>query len=302
MTLVVDLGQSGARLRWDGGEHITTRAKRATESSVQTLRDIFTELKTAHPDAVTHDCVSMSLTGFDGDVPDPLEFGLLAQEFFGATQVAVSDDGLAGFMGAMHGENGVNLSIGSGAVAVGGRRGKFSHSDGLGHIFGDEGSGFWLGKHGLERALATRHGREQDPKLLDFLSGAVAEFDALESKTDSHAQSLCISTAKRVLEAAEHNISSAVAIRDRGAEQLSKTVAAAWNRAGGMSNESMTLTLLGGLAKNRGYEEAIRRRVSSLLPQMRLSPPRGNHLDGGLLITQTMKEDYPPLLRWWRAS
>jgi len=302
MTLAVDLGQSGARLRWSDGEHISTRAKRAAESPVETLRDIFSELVAAHPAAVAHTCVALSLTGFYGTVPDPDPYGLLAQEFFGATEVAVMDDGLAGFMGAMNGENGVALSIGSGVVAVGGRRGKFAHADGLGNIFGDEGSGFWLGKHGLERVLATRQGRENDFTLLDFLSDAVKEFDALENKTDALAQSLCIATAKRVLEAAENNISSPVAIRDRGAEQLSKTVAAAWLKSGGMSNESMTLTLLGGLARNKGYEETIRRRVSSLLPQMRLSPSKGNHLDGGLLITQTMREDNPPLLRWWHAS
>ncbi len=302
MTLVLDLGQSGARLRWPDGEHTTTRAKLAAESVVETLRDIFSEFRIAHPDAQIHESVALSCTGFDGKVPDPLYYGLLGQEFFGAREVAVIDDGLAGFFGAMNGQDGVTLSIGSGAVAVGGRRGVFSHADGLGHIFGDEGSGYWLGKHALERALATRQGRENDPMLLEFLADAMVEFDALESTVDAQAQSLCIATAKRVLEAAENNISSAVAIRDRGAEQLSKTVVAAWTKAGGMRNESLTLTLLGGLAKNREYEEVIRRHVSYSLPQMRLDIAKGNHLDGGLLITQTMKEEYAPLLRWWRAS
>jgi len=182
---------------------------------------------------------------------------------------------------------------------VGGRRGKFAHADGLGHIFGDEGSGFWLGKHGLERVLATRQGRESDRVLLDYLKDEVAAFDKLASKTGAEAQTLCITASKKVLEAAEANISSAVTIRDRGAEQLAKTVAAAWINSGGMKNEGLSLALLGGNTKNKGYEESIRRRVSALLPQSRLVPTRGNHLDGAQTIARLMKSDNAPLLAWW---
>lgn len=302
MVLAVDLGQSGARLRWATGEYSSQRAKRAAETPLEVLRDLFMEVRALHGSALQNDVVAMSLTGIYGNVPDPRPYGELAHEFFGATEVAVIDDGLAGFMGALGSEDGVALSVGGGVVAVGGKRGKFAHADGLGYIFGDEGGGFWLGKHGLERVLATRQGRESDAALLDFLGSEVAQFDDLASKTGAEAQALCISTAKRVLEAAENNISSAVMIRDRGAEQLAKTVAAAWTNAGGLRNESLSLALLGGVSRNRGYEESIRRRVSSLLPQVRLIPTRGNHLDGAIAITTLMKSDSLPLLRWWRAS
>jgi glucosamine kinase len=302
MALAVDLGQSGARFRWADGEYSSQRAKNALESPLDVLRDVFAEVQVVEQQRLRSDVVALSLTGFYGNVPDPTPYGELASEFFGATQVAVIDDGLAGFIGALGNDDGVALSIGSGVVAVGGRRGKFAHADGLGHIFGDEGGGFWLGKHGLERALATRQGREADQALLDFLSHEVAEFDRLISKTGGDAQILCISTAKKVLEAADDNISSAVTIRDRGAEQLAKTVAAAWRGAGGLQNEGLSLALLGGVARSRSYEESIRRKVSYLLPQVRLVPIRGNHLDGGLTITSSMKGDSRPLLRWWRHS
>jgi len=302
MVLAVDLGQSGARLRWTTGEYSSQRAKRAAETPLEVLRDLFMEVRTLHGDALHNDVVAMSLTGIYGNVPDPEPYGELAYEFFGAVEVAVIDDGLAGFMGALGNEDGVALSVGGGVVAVGGRRGKFAHADGLGHIFGDEGGGFWLGKHGLERVLATRQGRETDVVLLDFLADEVAQFDDLVSKTGAEAQTLCISTAKKILEAAESNIPSAVIIRDRGAEQLAKTVAAAWASAGGLRNEGLSLALLGGVSRNRGYEKSIRRRVSSLLPQVRLIPTRGNHLDGAIAITTLMKSDLLPLLRWWRIG
>lgn len=302
MVLVVDLGQSGTRLRWASGEYSSQRAKRATESPLDVLRDVFTEVTALHGVALDNNVVAMSLTGIYGHAPDPKPYGELAHEFFGAVEVAVIDDGLAGFMGALGSDDGVALSVGSGVVAVGGRRGRFAHADGLGPIFGDEGGGFWLGKNGLRHALATRQGRESDVILLDFLAEEVAQFDDLVSKTGAEAQTLCISTAKKILEAAENNISSAMMIRDRGAEQLAKTVAAAWTNAGGLRNEGLSLALLGGVSRNHGYEELIRYKVSCLLPQVRLIPTRGNHLDGAIAITALMKSDSLPLLRWWRAS
>jgi len=302
MVLAVDLGQSGARLRWSNGEHSSARAKEALESPLDVLRDIFTEVTSRSGESIHEDIAALSLTGIYGHVPDPEPYGELVAEFFGATQVAVIDDGLAGYVGALGSEDGVALSLGSGVVAVGGRRGKFSHADGLGHIFGDEGGGFWLGKNGLERALAARQGRESDPALLEFLSNEVAEFDNLVSYTGAEAQSLCISTAQKLLEAADSHISSAIAIRDRGAEQLAKTVAAAWKGTGGMPNEGFSLALLGGITRNRSYEESIRRKVSYVLPQARLFSAVGNHLDGAVAITTSMKSDSLPLLRWWRKA
>jgi N-acetylglucosamine kinase-like BadF-type ATPase len=300
MVLAVDLGQSGARLRWSTGEHSSQRAKAAVESPLDVLYDIFAEVRSLHGQSLRDEVVALSLTGLYGHVPDPEPYGHLANKFFGATQVAVIDDGLAGYVGALGIEDGVVLSVGSGVVAVGGRRGKFAHADGLGDIFGDDGGGFWLGRHGLKRALATRQGRESDSILLEYFSDEITQFDNLVSKTGAAAQALCISTAKKMLEAADDNISSAVTIRDRGAEQLAKTVAAAWTKAGGLPNEGFSLALLGGISRSRTYEESIRRKVSNLLPQACLASSQGNHLDGAIAITMSMQSDSLPLLRWWR--
>jgi N-acetylglucosamine kinase-like BadF-type ATPase len=302
MVLAVDLGQSGARIRWNGGEHESARAKRAEETVLDVLRDIFEEATKRHPNALSDETVVLSLTAINGAAPDPKPYGKLAKEFFGAKNVAVIDDGLAGFVGALAGEDGVVISIGSGVVAVAGRRGKFAHSDGLGHIFGDLGGGYWLGKQGLERALATRQGRESDTLLLKFMEDEIALYDKLPSKVGAEAQSLCITSARMVLEAADRSIASALLIRDKGAEHLAKSIAAAWTLSGGMRNESFSLALLGGVSRNRGYEESIRRHVSALLPHARLVVSKGDQLDGAIRIASAMPADFLPLLRWWREA
>ena len=299
MVLAVDLGQSGARFRTTETEFTSKRSKLAHESTLDVLNDLFIEAQEKLGTTFHSDVVALSITGVYGDVGDPKPYGQLASKYFGAKSVAVIDDGLAGYFGAVGNNDGVVLSIGSGTVAIAGRRGSYSHADGIGHIFGDLGGGFWLGKSALERVLATLEGRDDATFLPEFFDSEIKAYESLKSHTDAKAQLLCISAAKTLLEAAEAKNTDAITIRDKGAEYLAKTIRAAWTNVGGMRNEGISIALLGKLAENKGYAESIRRRTSSLLPQITLIEPQGNHLDGAIFIAEHVPEDIEPLLRWW---
>jgi len=300
MVLAVDLGQSGARYRTLDSEFVSKRAKQAHESTLGVLNDLFAEIQENLGSSFQSEIVVLSITGVYGDVGDPKPYGQLAAKYFGATSVAVMDDGLAGYFGALGNNDGVALSIGSGVVAIAGRRGSYSHADGHGHIFGDLGGGFWLGKAALERVLATQEGRDDAIFLAEFFVSEIKAFESLKSYSDAKAQLLCINSAKTLLEAAEAKNTDAITIRDKGAEYLAKTIRAAWTNVDGMRNEGIAIALLGKLADNKGYIEAIRRRTSSLLPQITLVDPKGNHLDGAILVAEHVPEDIEPLLRWWQ--
>ena len=299
MVLAVDLGQSGARFRTTETEFTSKRSKLAHESTLDVLNDLFIEAQEKLGTTFKSDVVALSITGVYGDVGDPKPYGQLASKYFGAKSVAVIDDGLAGYFGAVGNNDGVVLSIGSGTVAIAGRRGSYSHADGIGHIFGDLGGGFWLGKAALERVLATLEGRDDATFLTEFFESEIKTYESLKSHTDAKAHLLCINAAKTLLEAAETKNTDAITIRDKGAEYLAKTIRAAWTNVGGMRNEGISIALLGKLAENKGYAESIRRRTSSLLPQITLIEPQGNHLDGAIFIAEHVPEDIEPLLRWW---
>ena len=299
MVLAVDLGQSGARFRTSDTEFISKRSKLAHESTLDVLNDLFIEAQEKLGATFQSELVALSITGVYGDVGDPKPYGQLASKYFGAKSVAVIDDGLAGYFGAVGNNDGVVLSIGSGTVAIAGRRGSYSHADGIGHIFGDLGGGFWLGKAALERVLATLEGRDDATFLTEFFESEIKTYESLKSHTDAKAHLLCINAAKTLLEAAETKNTDAITIRDKGAEYLAKTIRAAWTNVGGMRNEGISIALLGKLAENKGYAESIRRRTSSLLPQITLIEPQGNHLDGAIFIAEHVPEDIEPLLRWW---
>ena len=297
MTLVVDLGQSGSRARIDGKHINSLRGKLAGEPPLSSLRAVFESIEKLRADTV-----ALSCTGFRGVVTDPQPFLALCNEFFGASTVAVIDDGLAGFIGALGGGNGVVLSIGGGVVSVGRNDSHFAHRDGLESTFGDEGGGYWLGKLGLTRALGIRQGRGDDQILLDTFKDQVLAYDALAIKNAVDAASLAIASAKTLLAAADAGSATAIAIRDEGAALLAQTVIATWLGAGGSLDDAPEIAIQGGPSKNPAYVSAIQSSISLSLPKAKFVTARGDNLDGALWIANSMLSDADPLLRWANKS
>ena len=293
--LVVDLGQSGSRVRLDGQQIDSDRGKLNGESVVESLRAIFQKLPKSQVDTAALAC-----TGFNGIVSDPQPFLALCNEIFGAKKVALIDDGLAGFVGALSGSNGVVLSIGGGVVSVGGNNSHFAHRDGLGSTFGDEGGGFWLGKLGLTRALGIRQGRGDDQILADVFKDQVLAYDALAIKNASDAASLAIASAKYLLAAADAGSPTALSIRNEGAALLAQTVIATWLGAGGSKDDAPEIAIQGGPSKNSAYVNAIQSNISRSLPKAKFVSARGDNLDGAIWIANNMPNDAAPLLRWAR--
>jgi N-acetylglucosamine kinase-like BadF-type ATPase len=297
MTLIVDLGQSGCRIRQGDNAVNSDRGKLAGEHPLQALQAIFQETK-----KINAQTVALSCTGFGGVVTDPEPFLALCHQFFGAKKVAVIDDGLAGFVGALGGSNGVVLSIGGGVVSVAGNNSHFAHRDGLGSTFGDEGGGFWLGKLGLTRALGVRQGRGDDSILLDTFKDQVIAYDALDIKNAADAATLAISSAKNLLEAADAGSPTAIAIRDEGATLLAQTVIATWLGAGGSVNDAPEVAIQGGPSSNLAYVQGIQNNISHVLKNAKFVAARGDNLDGALWIANNVTNDAAPLLRWAGAS
>ena len=291
--LAVDLGQSGCRIK-QGDLLITSdRGKLVGEAPLASFKAIFESIE-----KLTADVVSLSCTGFNGVVQNPESFGELCAQYFGATKVAVIDDGFAGFVGALNGRNGVVLSIGGGVVSVGGNEGKFAHRDGLGSTFGDEGGGFWLGKLAITKALGIRQGRGDDQEMLDYFAAECAAFDALEVKNNAEAATLAIRTAKKVLDAADAGVSTATAIVDEGAYLLAQTVVATWYGCGGSKADSPEIVIQGGPARNATYATKIAMEINAKLPNAVVVKSAGDNLDGATWIANNLRQDAPPLLLW----
>ena len=296
MDLVLDLGQSGARVHYAGADYSFNLSKNSNEPVIGTLQRIFEEIPKQE-----FESVFLSLTGLQGVVPDTTPYGNLCREFFKAKAVAVIDDGLAAYCGAIGLENGVVLTLGSGVVAIAGRNGSFAHCDGKGPIFGDYGGGFWIGRMGLSKAIATLDGRDDAHDLVELLASELDSYRALENSTGTEAASLCISAAKGVLLGAAKNVVSAKAIAEEAAEKLSTTVISAWSKTQPTKDESPLISFLGGLSQSQYFVELLRRDISRKMPTAKFINPAGNHLDGAPIIAKAFPDGLKPLLQWWRA-
>ena len=293
--LAVDLGQSGTRFKQ--GELLITseRGKVAGENPLPALRAVFESTQ-----KFSADVVALSCTGFYGVVSEPQKYLELCKQFFDSKEVAVIDDGLAGYVGAMNGRDGVVLSIGGGVVSIGGLNGTYSHRDGLGNTFGDEGGGFWLGKLAITKALACRQGRGDDPELVDYFAAEIDAYFALEIRNSVDAVNLATRTAKKVLDAADAGVSTATAIVDEGAFLLAQTVVATWYGCGGSKSDSPEIVIQGGPARNASYSTKIALEINAKLPNAVIVQSAGDNLDGATWIAQNMHQDAPPLLMWAR--
>jgi glucosamine kinase len=293
--LAVDLGQSGTRFKQGDLLVTTERGKVAGENPLPALQAVFESTQ-----SFSADIVALSCTGFYGVVSEPQKYLALCNQYFGATQVAVIDDGLAGFVGALNGRNGVVLSVGGGVVAIGGMNGTYSHRDGLGNTFGDEGGGFWLGKLAITKALACSQGRGDDPEMVNYFAQEIDAYYGLEIRNSVDAVNLATKTAKKVLDAADAGVSTATAIVDEGAYLLAQSVVAAWYGCGGAKSDSPEIVIQGGPARNSSYSTKIAMEINAKLPNAVIVKSAGDNLDGARWIAQNMKDDAPPLMMWAR--
>lgn len=294
MNLIVDLGQSGARVRI--GESITqfSIAKNSTELVVETLEKIFKQVPQE-----TYENAYLSLTGLQGDVKDPKPYGELCRRYFNSKNVCVMDDGVASYLGALGDREGIALTLGGGVVAIASNDGRFSHADGKGPVFGDFGGGFWVGQSAMRRAIATLDGRDNAEDLVDLMKNDLAEYGTLQNTTGVEAAQLCIRAAKTVAIGAEQGLSNAVKILGEGSQHLAKTILSAWSKVN-HGEKVPSLTIQGGLSKSNFYVELIKNEVSRSLSFDYVAGD-GDHLIGAPRAAAKYLSDVSPLLKWWRA-
>jgi len=293
--LVVDLGQSGARIKI--GEEVTSLniAKTAALTVVETLELIFKEVPRQD-----FETVYLSLTGLYGEVTQEQTIGELCARFFNAKHVAVMDDGIAAFIGALGNQNGVVLTLGGGVVAISSNAGKFGHADGKGAIFGDLGGGFWVGQTAMRRAIATLDGRDNASDLVELLKNELQEHEKLESKNGVEAVTLCINATKTVTAGAEAGVASALEILNTGADYLAKTVQGVWRKVSSNDSDIPVVCIMGGPTRNQTYVDLIKSSINAQL-KCSFTGAKSDHLIGAPLTAELYPAGVDPLFKWWHA-
>lgn len=179
----------------------------------------------------------------------------------GAQRVAVTSDAVTAHAGALNGQPGVVLIVGTGVVALAiDANGALRTADGWGPWLGDEGGGAWIGAAGLRAALRAHDGRGPSTTLLDAARARFGDPETWPAQLTGAAG--LASFAPDVL--AAHGDAAALAIVSAAAEALAATARAAGDGP---------VAMVGGLAG-----------VQALRAQLDLIPAAGDALDGALQL------------------
>jgi N-acetylglucosamine kinase-like BadF-type ATPase len=197
--------------------------------------------------------------------------------------VAIINDALAAHAGAFDGSPGAILIAGTGAILFAvSEAGSVRQIDGWGPWLGDDGSGQWIGRHGLQAVLRAHDGRGSATALTEDavqLAGAIEALPRWVSDSGAPARQLG-RFAPMVLQRAEDGDPVSVTIIADATALLAATCAAS-----GM----VTVCVSGGLSAHPYFSARMREALDAV--GMRTVDARGDALDGSALIA--VRTDLP---------
>ena len=161
VTIGVDGGQSQIRLRISDGSPETTAAgvSHLEADVVSAIVDSVAAIWDGRDRDVSRLVAGLTTIPADAADRDALASGLAKAT--GAREVWVGDDSVTAHAGALNGATGIVLSVGTGVACLAIDAGSGAHRsfDGAGYLVGDEGGGFWMGRHGIRAVIAADEGR-----------------------------------------------------------------------------------------------------------------------------------------------
>lgn len=294
-SLSIDAGQSGMRVRLreaDGSSRDFSRP------GVRTDSDVISQLAASLGEIVSEnglalDAVNVGTSGIDFH---PEQAGRLKSLIpaLASASLHVAHDSISGYLGAAGTELGVTTAVGTGVVTLGVGSGGVHRVDGWGYLLGDCGSGFWIGRAGLEAAMRDYDGRGESTVLLDDLISLYGEPAGayLRIQSDPNRVRSVASFARVVLDAAEAGDGVAANVAMQAANELYASMDAALRQAGFVPEDAPVVCWTGGVVRSQILAQALARRFAAQWPNSRLLPALGDPLDGAERLSE-LPTDHP---------
>jgi N-acetylglucosamine kinase-like BadF-type ATPase len=179
------------------------------------------------------------------------------------------NDMVAGWAGSLATQDGINVIAGTGSMTYGERHGLGARVGGWGELFGDEGSGYWIGLRGLNLFTRMSDGRVPRGPLHDLIleyAGISREFDLIEVVV-SHwggARARIAALSPVVTRAAEAGDSAAADVLREAAGHLVDLVEATRRRLDFAPGEAVPVSYSGGVFN----ADAVRRHFAAALQRL----------------------------------
>jgi N-acetylglucosamine kinase-like BadF-type ATPase len=249
-----------------GGANLQSAGELEVE---KVLHDVMTEALAAFGEAPAAICIGMAGVDRPGDAR--VMRSMLARICRGSRTLVVNDALVALEAGAP-GLPGIVLIAGTGSIAYGrDAHGHAARAGGWGHVLGDEGSGFWLGRQALRAVLraADHRGARTDlaPRIMAHF-GVTREQDLVHPVYEGGMRPKTIAALAAIVgDAADAGDHVAQHIVDIGADELSSSAASVARRLE-LINVEIPLPLAGGIFRAVPRVRArVIERLGELLPK-----------------------------------
>lgn len=272
--LTLDGGQSGVRTLITRGEACVPGPEFSGIRSDLPLLDQLAGFVTG---ALEGERVATVAAGVSGLGPADTA-ARLAQLLDGrANEVLLAHDSTTSFLGALGIAEGAVVAAGTGAVTLAVGPDRVSRVDGWGHLLGDLGSGFWIGREALAAVLAAFDGRGPATALTQR---ALAEFGDLarlylDVQADPGRVKRVASWARAVAELAPSDTVCADISR-RAGEHLARSAAAGLAGVGAEARAAC----VGNVFRNPLIGRAFAATLGELVDGVEVTEPAGSGLDG----------------------
>lgn len=243
----------------------------------------------------------VGLSGFEAAEDDLRRVGELLSRELALKRLAIASDGLTSLLGALGDRDGAVVAAGTGTVCVARHGERLVKVDGWGPLLGDAGSGFAIGRAGLDTALRHADGRGGSEALLRAAERRYAPLPALPERI----YALPVPTpaiaafAVDVARAAGAGDGSALAILEQAARELALTACAALGRLF-EPGEPATMSYAGKVfSAGALVTEPFARSVTERRPGTEVVAPAGDALAGAALLAGLAGELRPePGILW----
>nr|WP_166659600.1 BadF/BadG/BcrA/BcrD ATPase family protein [Glycomyces sp. NRRL B-16210] len=279
--MAIDAGQSTVKLRH-------TENGRSSEWTVPGIRtdrplppQLIAIVAQAAADGRAFEQVALGVSGLEsgGD-----ESGLLleATRAHGVSAVHLAHDSITAFLGTLGDGRGAVVAAGTGVVTLAVGRTEVARVDGWGHLIGDAGSGFWIGRAAFDAVMRAHDGRGEATALTALLAADFPDLERayLELQTDPDRVSRTAAYARTVAEAAADGDAVAAAILERAGRELALSAVAGLRRTGEAEAAAPRVRGIGGMFGAEGLAAAFVDETRALLPDADVGIGDAAPLDG----------------------
>ncbi len=285
--LCMDAGQTGVQASVTDNKTLRTRVNfpgvRSDVDIVDQLVERVTELLAGYPGREAIVTIGASGLRLDADV----------SKFFAAPQVVdvhIAHDSVTGYLSVLGNRSGVVLAVGTGSVILGVGSDRVARVDGWGHLLGDAGSGFWLGREALAAVLRAHDGRGPQTALTDAVLERYPNLDVLyvEIQVNPRRVSEVASWAKTVADLAPTDAVSGDIVARAASELVSSTLAAL--DGAGVTSSNPRVGMVGNVFRGESLRTGFTAGVLRAVPGAELFSAVSDGLAGAALLPEVGEE------------